>query len=102
MRLNIRCSAAFVALASFLLASGVAGARTTADQVVDDATLKAFVDGAAAEIAAITDIAVGGQLRERFRTDSDWNSGSMFLIMFTRNGNPFIHGTTARRKTRTC
>ena len=92
MRLNIKCAAAFAALAFFLLASGAAGARTTAGQVVDDATLKAFVDGAAAEIAAITDIAEGGRLRDRFRTDGDWNSGSMFLILFTRNGNPFIHG----------
>ena len=59
---------------------------------MDDETLKAFVEGAAAEIAAITDIAEGGRLRDRFRTDPDWNSGSMFLILFTLSGNPFIHG----------
>ena len=46
-------------LALVMLASGAAGAQTaddrvTADQVVDDETLKAFVEGAAAEIAAIT------------------------------------------------
>ena len=92
MRLNIKAAPAFAALALFLLASGAAGARTTAGEVVDDATLKAFVEGAAAEIAAITDVAVGGQLRDRFRTDPDWNSGSIFLILFTQSGNPFIHG----------
>ena len=45
MRLSIEAAPAFAALAFFLLASGAAEARTTADQVVDDATLKAFVDG---------------------------------------------------------
>ena len=92
MRLNLKAAPALAVLALVMLASGAAGARTTADQVVDDATLKAFVEGAAAEIAAITDVAVGGRLRDRFRTDPDWHAGSMFLILFTQSGNPFIHG----------
>ena len=92
MRSNRKGPLALAVLALVMLASAAAGARTTADQVVDDETLKAFVEGAAAEIAAITDVAVGGQLRDRFRTDPDWNSGSMFLILFTQGGNPFIHG----------
>ncbi len=92
MRLNLKAAPFLVVLALVMLASGAAGARTTADQVVDDATLKAFVEGAAAEIAAITDVAVGGRLRDRFRTDPDWHAGSMFLILFTQSGNPFIHG----------
>ena len=92
MRSNRKGPLALAVLALVMLASATAGARTTADQVVDDETLKAFVEGAAAEIAAITDVAVGGRLRDRFRTDPDWNSGSMFLILFTQGGNPFIHG----------
>ena len=92
MRSNHKAAPALAVAAMVMLASGAAGARTTADEVVDDATLKAFVEGAAAEIAAITDVAVGGRLRDRFRTDPDWNSGSMFLILFTQSGNPFIHG----------
>ena len=92
MRLNLKAAPVFAVLALFLLVSGAAGARTTADQVVDDATLKAFVDGAAADIAAITNINEGAQLRERLRTEGDWKAGSMFLIMFLRNGDPFIHG----------
>ncbi len=92
MRLSIKAAPAFAVLALFLLASGGAGARTTADQVVDDATLKAFVDGAAADIAAITNINEGARLRERLRTEGEWKAGSMFLILFLRNGDPFIHG----------
>ena len=97
MRLNLKAALALAVLALVMLASGAVWAQTTddrvtADQVVDDETLKAFVEGAAAEIAAITDVAVGGRLRDRFRTDPDWNSGSMFLILFTQSGNPFIHG----------
>ena len=97
MRPNRKGALALAVLALVMFASASAGAQTdddrvTAGQVVDDETLKAFVEGAAAEIAAITDVAVGGQLRDRFRTDPDWNAGSMFLILFTQNGNPFIHG----------
>ena len=92
MRLTLGAAPALVILASVMMASGAAGARTTAGQVMDDATLRAFVEGAAAEIAAITNVAEGARLRDRFRTDGDWKAGSMFLILFTRNGNPFIHG----------
>ena len=97
MRPNRKGPLALAVLALVVLVSGAAWAQTTddrvtADQVVDDETLKAFVEGAAAEIAAITDVAVGGRLRDRFKTDPDWNSGSMFLILFTQGGNPFIHG----------
>ena len=97
MRPNRKGPLALAVLALVMLASGAAWTQTaddrvTAGQVVDDETLKAFVEGAAAEIAAITDVAVGGRLRDRFRTDPDWNHGSMFLILFTQSGNPFIHG----------
>ena len=92
MRPKRKAAPALAVAALIMLASGAAGAQTTADQVVDDETLKAFVEGAAAEIAAITDIRIGGQLRDRFRTDPAWHSGSMFLILFTQSGNPFIHG----------
>ena len=85
-------AAAFAAAALVLLAGGTAGAETTADEVVDDATLKAFVHGAAADIAAITNINEGAKLRERIRTEGNWKAGSMFLILFLKNGNPFIHG----------
>jgi len=92
MHLSLRVAYVLAVLASAVVASVAAEAPTTAGQVVDDESLKAFVEGAAAEIAAITDVAVGGRMRDRFRTDPAWNSGSMFLILFTQGGNPFIHG----------
>ena len=92
MRPNRKGPLALAVLALVMLAGGSAGAQTTAAEVVDDETLQAFVQGAAAEIAAITDVAVGGRLRDRFRNDPVWHHGSTFLILFTQGGNPFIHG----------
>ncbi|MXY34346.1 MAG: hypothetical protein F4Y60_09710 [Boseongicola sp. SB0664_bin_43] len=45
-----------------MLASGTISARTTASEVVDGATPKAFVDGAATDIAAITNINEGAKI----------------------------------------
>ena len=92
MRLNRKGAMAFAVMALVILASGAAEAKTTAGQVMDDATLEAFVLGAKAEIEAITDVNEGARLRERLRTDGDWKSGSMFLIIFLPTGEPFIHG----------
>ena len=65
---------------------------STASEVKDDATLEAFVLAVKAEIEAITDANEGARLRERLRTEGDWKSGSMFLIIFLPTGEPFIHG----------
>ena len=92
MRPNRKAAAALAALAMVMLASGAAGAETTAAQVKDDASLKAFVEGAKAQIEAITDMNEGAKLRERLRTEGDWKSGSMFLVIFLKSGEPFIHG----------
>ena len=92
MRLNRKVTAALAALALIMLTSGAAGAETTAAQVKDDETLKAFVEGAKADIEAITDMNEGAKLRERLRTEGDWKSGSMFLVIFLKSGEPFIHG----------
>jgi len=92
MGLNRKGAMAFAVMALVILASGAAEAKTTAGQVMDDATLEAFVLGAKAEIEAITDVNEGARLRERLRTDGDWKSGSMFLIIFLPTGEPFIHG----------
>ena len=92
MKSNRKGALALGVLALVTLASGAAQATTTAGQVKDDASLKAFVLGASAEIEAITDINEGAKLRERLRTEGDWKSGSMFLIIFLPAGEPFIHG----------
>ena len=93
LRLKSKGALALAVLASVMLASGAAEAQTTASQVKDDASLKAFVLGASAAIEAITDINEGAKLRERLRTEGDWKSGSMFLIIFLPTGEPFIHGS---------
>ena len=92
MRPNCKGALALAVLALVMLASGAAWARTTADQVVDNESLRAFVEGAKAYIESITDINEGARLRETLRTEGDWKSGSMFLIVFLKSGEPFIHG----------
>ena len=92
MALNRKGALALALLALVMFARGAAEAKTTAAQVKDDATLEAFVLGAKAEIEAITDVNEGARLRERLRTEGDWKSGSMFLIIFLPTGEPFIHG----------
>ena len=92
MRSNLKAAPALAVLALVMLASGAARAQPTADQVVDNETLKAFVEGAKAEIEAITDVNEGAKLRDRLRTEGEWKSGSMFLIIFLPTGEPFIHG----------
>ncbi|MYJ77337.1 MAG: hypothetical protein F4047_04100 [Caldilineaceae bacterium SB0670_bin_27] len=92
MRLNLKAAPVLAVLALVMLASGAAKAQTTADQVVDNETLKAFVEGAKAEIEAITDVNEGAKLRDRLRTEGRWKSGLMFLIIFLKSGEPFIHG----------
>ena len=54
MRMSRKGAPALAVLALTMLASGAARAQTTADQVVDNESLKAFVEGAKAYIEAIT------------------------------------------------
>ena len=91
-RLNQVAARALAVVAWVMLASGAAGAAPTAAQVRDDESLKAFVEGVKAHIEAITDMNEGAKLRERLRTEGDWKSGSMFLVIFLKSGEPFIHG----------
>ncbi len=92
MRMNLKAASALAVLALVMLVSGAARADLTAAQVRDNETLKAFVEGAKTQIEAITDMNEGARLRERLRTEGDWKSGSMFLVIFLKTGEPFIHG----------
>ena len=92
MRLNLIAGMVFFVLALVMLASATAGAEPTAVQVKDDESLKAFVEAAKAHIEAITDMNEGAKLREKLRTEGDWKAGSMFLVIFLKSGEPFIHG----------
>ena len=75
-----------------VLASTAAHARTTAGQVADRDSLQAFVEGAKEYIEGITDVNEGAKLRELLRLEGDWKSGETFLVIFLKNGYPFIHG----------
>ena len=92
MRPNLIAAPALAVLALVTSASGAAAAEPTAAQVRDDDTLRAFVEGAKAHIEAITDMNEGAKLREKLKTEGDWKSGSMFLVIFLESGEPFIHG----------
>ena len=92
MRHNLNAAPFFAVLALIMLTSGAAKAQVTAAQVTDPESLKAFVLGAKAHIEAITDMNEGARLREKLRTEGDWKSGSMFLVIFLKSGEPFIHG----------
>ncbi|MDE0304927.1 MAG: cache domain-containing protein [Albidovulum sp.] len=87
---NSRTAAAVLALSIF--ASTAAHAQMTAGEVKDPESLRAFVEAAKAQIEAITDMNEGAKLRERLRTEGDLRSGSTYLIVFLKSGEPFIHG----------
>ena len=102
MRLNLKAAPALAVLALVMLASGAARSQTTADQVVDNETLKAFVEGAKAEIEAITDINEGAKLRDRLRTEGPGSPDRCSSSSFSRAGNRSSTGTIARRRARIC
>ncbi len=85
-----RITIAILALGIF--ACTAAQARTTAGEVKDPESLKAFVEGAKAYIESITEMNEGAKLRQGLRTEGDWKSGSTFLVVFLKSGEPFIHG----------
>ena len=90
MTTRTRIAVAVVALGMFTCTA--AQARTTAGEVKDPESLKAFVEGAKAYIESITEMNEGAKLRQRLRTEGDWKSGSTFLVVFLKSGEPFIHG----------
>ena len=92
MRLNLKAAPALAGLAFVIFAKAAVGAELTAAQVKDAETLKAFVEGAKAHIEAITDMNEGAMLRENLKVEGRWKSGPMFLIIFLKSGEPFIHG----------
>ena len=93
MRLKRKAAATLGAAALIMLTSAAAGAHTTAAQVRDDETLKAFVEAAKVHLEAITDLSEISRFREeKLRTQGDWKSGPMFIIIFFKSGEPIFHG----------
>ena len=67
--------------------------KVTAAEVVDKETLRKFILWAESVMSQIDDINEGAQLLEEVRTEgSDYNSGNMYVILFTTEGHVFIHG----------
>lgn len=66
--------------------------EVSASQVVDRATLKAFVEAGRVYMESrrtVTDIA---RLRDIFRAEGKWKAGDTYLIIMTQSGNILIHG----------
>ena len=85
-RLNQMAARTLAVVASVMLASGTAGATPTAAQVKDDESLKAFVEEVKAQFEATTDANRMVGLTSKLRSEGDWKSGPMFLIIFFNSG----------------
>jgi len=67
--------------------------KVTAGEVVDRETLREFVLWAESVFAEVDDINEGAELLQEVRTEgSDYNVGNMYVILFTTEGQVFIHG----------
>ncbi|MDE2874371.1 MAG: cache domain-containing protein [Gemmatimonadota bacterium] len=67
--------------------------KVTAAEVVDKETLRKFILWAESVMSQIDDINEGAELLQEVRTEgSDYNSGNMYVILFTTEGHVFIHG----------
>ena len=87
-----RLRAAAVIAAMMVFASNAVDAHTTAGEVVDRESLKGFVETAKTYLEGITDLNEIARLRVTFRTEGEWKSGDMFLMITFTNGDVFIHG----------
>ena len=81
--------AAFVVLAS---APVYADGRTTAGEVTDRPTLKAFVETAKEYLEGLTTVTEIAQMAHFFRVDGPWNAGDMYLMTMTTDGSVLTHG----------
>ena len=66
--------------------------KVTASQVVDRETLKAFVEGGKEYLEGIRTLTETAKLRDIFRAEGDWKSGSTFLVILIKNGAVLLHG----------
>jgi len=67
--------------------------KVTAGEVRDRETLRGFVLWAESVFAEVDDINEGAELLQEVRTEgSDYNVGNMYVILFTTEGQVFIHG----------
>ncbi len=64
----------------------------TASEATDRITLRAFVEDVKVYQESITTVTGIARLRDFFRSEGRYKSGSIFLMTMTRNGNILIHG----------
>ena len=69
--------------------------KATASEVVDRETLKAFVEGGKEYLEGIRTLTETAKLRDIFRAEGDWKSGSMFLVILVKDGAVLLHGGDA-------
>ena len=69
--------------------------KVTASEVVDRETLKAFVEGGKEYLEGIRTLTETAKLRDIFRAEGDWKSGSTFLSILIKNGAVLLHGGDA-------
>ena len=67
-------------------------ARIAAGDVVDRDALKAFVEGAKDHLESLTNLTEIARLRKALRTEGEWKSGSLFLMVLAPNGTVLFHG----------
>lgn len=68
------------------------GARIAAGDVRDRETLRAFVEGAKEYLAGMTTLSEVAELRDLFRAEGAWRSGSLFPIKLLPNATVLLHG----------
>ncbi len=67
--------------------------RTTAKEVVDRETLKAFVRSAKEHMLSINSLLGYNEFQKEARTEgSDWNYKSMYVVILQPDGKVFFHG----------
>ncbi len=97
-RVDLRYFACMMALSVTLTVSGCTepSRRTTAGEVVDAETLKAFVEGAKEYLEGLTTLKQTSKVREVFTSEGEWKSGSLFLSILLDNGTFLLHGGDQR------
>ena len=70
--------------------------KTTAGQVEDPESLKAFVEGAKGYLEGINTLTETAKLHDILMVEGEWKSGTMFLVILLKNGAVLIHGDDPR------
>ena len=80
---------------SLAMAQDPEHSKVTASEVVGRETLKAFVEQGKEYLEGIRTLTETAKLRDIFRVEGDWKSGSTFLVILLKNGAVLLHGGDA-------